>query len=139
MYKKVFLDTNPIIYLLEDQYPYSIKVKNFLLECMRNNAELYTSTITDVEFMVKPYNENNLSDIEIYKDFLKALNILKCYINESIAEQAAMLRAQYENIKIADALQLAASIDAGCDAFLTNDKQLKIVKNVNVVYLGDLN
>ena len=138
MYKKVFLDTNPIIYLLENQEPYSTKVKSFLLDCMGNKSEFYTTTITDIEFMVKPLKEKKLSDIETYKNFLKALNVLKCYINDSIAEQAAKLRVQYENIKLADAIQLAASMDAGCDVFLTNDKQLKQVFSANVVYLGDL-
>lgn len=138
VYKKVFLDTNPIIYLLENQEPYSTKVKSFLVDCIRNKSEFYTTTITDTEFMVKPFKENKLADIETYKSFLKALNVLKCYINDSIAEQAAKLRVQYENIKLADAIQLAASMESGCDAFLTNDKQLKQVSNANVVYLGDL-
>lgn len=138
VYKKVFLDTNPIIYLLENQEPYSTKVKSFLVDCIRNKSEFYTTTITDTEFMVKPFKENKLADIETYKSFLKALNVLKCYINDSIAEQAAKLRVQYENIKLADAIQLAASMESECDAFLTNDKQLKQVSNANVVYLGDL-
>jgi len=138
VYKRVFLDTNPIIYLLEDQQPYSLKVKSFLFDCMNSGSEFYTSTITDTEFLIKPYLEKNISDIEYYKDFLKALSVLKCFINETIAENAAKIRAKYSDIKLGDALQLAASIETQCDAFFTNDKQLKQVIEANVVYLGDL-
>jgi hypothetical protein len=35
-------------------------------------------------------------------------------------------------------LQLGACIEYGCDVFLTNDEQLKQVKEVNVAYIGDL-
>lgn len=138
MYKKIFLDTNPIIYFLEDRKPYSTKVKQFLSECLHNGCEFYTSTITDTEFMVKPYSENNLSDIETYNTFLGSINVLKCYITESIASKAAQLRAMYASIKLGDALQLATSIETGCDAFLTNDKQLQQVSQANVLYLSDL-
>lgn len=137
MYKKIFLDTNPIIYFLEDRKPYSTLVKKFLSDCMVNKCEFYTSTITDAEFMVKPYSENNLVDIETYSDFISSLNILKCYITETIASKAAQLRALYTDIKLADALQLAASIETGCDAFLTNDKQLQQVKQAHVLLLTD--
>lgn len=138
MYNKIFLDTNPIIYFLEDSKPYSTKVKAFLSDCLLNNCEFYTSTITDAEFMVKPYSENKLADIETYNEFLGSLNVLKCYITESIASRAAQLRALYTNIKLADALQLAAAIESGCDAFLTNDRQMKQVKQANVLLLDDL-
>lgn len=138
MYKKVFLDTNPIIYLLENQQPYSLKVRNFLLDCMNSGAEFYTSTITDAEFMVKPLRENRLEDIETYKYFLRNLNVLKCYIRETIAEKAAKIRANYKSVKLGDALQLATSIETNCDAFLTNDSQLKQVIEANVIYLDVL-
>lgn len=138
MYKKIFLDTNPIIYLLQDQKPYSEIVKTFLIDGMKNSSEFYTTTITDAEFMVKPFLDGNTEDIETYKSFLNKLGVLKTFISDSLAEKSAKLRAKYPGIKLADALQLAASIDAGCDAFLTNDIQLTQVTEANVVYLGNL-
>ena len=55
-----------------------------------------------------------------------------------MAKKSAELRAKYKDIKLADALQLAAAIEYGCDAFFTNDKQLKQVSEINVVYLAGL-
>lgn len=124
--------------MLENQIPYSHKVKSFLLDCMYNGAKFYTSTITDAEFIVKPMLEKNFTDIEIYKDFLHTLNVLKSFVSESIAESSAKLRSKYPSIKLPDAIQLAVAMDANCDAFLTNDAQLKQVIEANVEYLGDL-
>jgi predicted nucleic acid-binding protein len=66
------------------------------------------------------------------------LGFYKCVVTEQVAEKSAELRAKYKDIKLADALQLAAAIEYGCDAFFTNDKQLKQVSEINVVYLADL-
>ena len=110
----------------------------FMSDCIDEDYEFYTSTITDAEFLIKPFFNNDLEQIEKYKNYLERLEFLKCYINEQIAEKAAYLRAKYSDIKLADALQLASSIDCKCDMFFTNDKQLKQVAEAKVLYLGDL-
>lgn len=136
--KKVFIDTNPIIYLVSQQEPFYSKVVKFMSECIANDAEFYTSTITDAEFLVKPFKDNNEEQVEKYKNLLNSLEFLKCFINEQVSEKAARIRANYSDVKLADALQMAASIDCNCDTFLTNDKQLKQVTEANVLYIGDL-
>lgn len=138
MAEKIFIDTNPLIYLIGGQEPFYSKVLYFMKDYILKDAEFYTSTITDAEFLVKPFVDNNSEDVEKYKLFLKKLGFLRCYINEQIAEKAAQIRANYPDIKLGDALQLASSIDCGCDVFLTNDKQLKQVAEAHVLYLGDL-
>ena len=138
MAKKVFIDTNPLIYLVGNQEPYHSKVLKFLSVCIDEDAEFYTSTITDTEVLIKPFLENNIEQVEKYKTCLKQLDFLKCFISEQVAEKAAHIRAKYPDIKLADALQLASSIDCNCDVFFTNDKQLKQVSEAKVLYLGDL-
>ncbi len=138
MGKRIFIDTNPIIYLVSQQEPFYNKVLKFMSDCIADDAEFYTSSITDAEFLVKPFETNDENQIKNYKNLLNSLEFLKCFINEQIGERAAKLRAKYPDIKLGDALQLAASIDCGCDTFLTNDKQLKQVTEANVLYIGDL-
>ena len=138
MAERIFMDTNPLIYLIGGQEPFYSKVQHFMKDCILRDAEFYTSTITDAEFLVKPSADKNSEAVEKYKSFLKKLSFLKCYINEQIAEKAAKIRADYPEIKLGDALQLASSIDCGCDVFFTNDKQLKQVLEANVLFLGDL-
>ena len=138
MTKKIFLDTNSLIYLMSGQEPFCSKVIEFLNECISDNSELYTSTITDAEFLVKPYSDKNFTAIENYKLCLKKLGIVKCFITDQIAETAARIRSIYPNIKLADSLQIASSIDCNCDIFFTNDRQLKQVSEANIVLISDL-
>lgn len=54
-----------------------------------------------------------------------------------IANQAARLRASY-NLRLPDALQVATAVYAGCDAFLTNDRQLQRVQELQVIVLEEI-
>ena len=138
MAKKVFIDTNPLIYLVSQQEPFYSKVVQFMSNCIADDDEFYTSTITDAEFLVKPFEDNDDEQVEKYRDYLNRLEFVKCFINEQIGERAARIRADYQDVKLGDALQIAASLDCNCDVFFTNDKQLKQVSEAHVVYLGDL-
>ena len=52
MAKKVFIDTNPLIYLVAQQEPFYSKVVKFMTDCIADDDEFYTSTITDAEFLI---------------------------------------------------------------------------------------
>ena len=136
MTERIFLDTNPIIYLLNNVQPYSQLVRNFLVS--HKDTEFYTSTITDVEFLVMPYREHDFATVRSYVNFVKSLNILKCFVTDKIADRAARIRSEFSGIKLGDSLQLAASIECNCTCFLTNDAQLRQVAEANVVYIGEL-
>jgi len=57
-------------------------------------------------------------------------------IDIAIAKKASEIRANYK-IKTPDAIQLASGIVNHCDSFLTNDRDLKKVKEINVIVLDD--
>lgn len=137
MAEKIFVDTNPLIYLLGKKEPYYEKVLNFFSDKIQNEVEFYTSTITDAEFLVKPTLDKDYTQISLYEEFLKRLGFLKCYVNEQIAKRSAEIRAKYAGVKLADSLQLATSIECNCDCFFTNDIRLKQVVEAKVLYLGD--
>ncbi len=137
MFKRIFLDTNPIIYFLENEQPYASVVREFLADAIMDEAEFYTSTITDAEYLVRPYKTTDVEGIASYRSFLRNLNVLKCFVTEQIAEESAKIRARYPGIKLGDSIQLATSIDCGCNCFYTNDYQLKQVTEANVIYMGE--
>jgi len=58
-------------------------------------------------------------------------------IDDSIAKQAAKLRVRY-NLSLADALQVAAALAAGCDAFFTNDIALKRVSEIKILVIDEI-
>jgi predicted nucleic acid-binding protein len=57
--------------------------------------------------------------------------------DQQIEEGAARLRAKY-NLRLPDALQMAAAISSGCDAFLTNNAQLERVTESKVLVIDAL-
>jgi predicted nucleic acid-binding protein len=52
------------------------------------------------------------------------------------AERAGDLRARY-GLRMPDALHLAAALDTGADAFVTNDRRLRSVREIEVLLLRD--
>ena len=103
---------------------------------MVSNAEFYTSTISDAEFLVKPYANSDFETADKYYEFLKDFDFIKCYITNSIAQNSAKLRAKHKSLRLADSLQLAAAIDCGCNIFVTNDVRLKSITEISVYILG---
>ena len=57
-------------------------------------------------------------------------------IDIDVAGNAAELRARH-NIRLPDALQVAVALQSGCDAFITNDKQLLRVDEMAILVLDD--
>ncbi len=58
-------------------------------------------------------------------------------IDADVAETAARLRSQY-GLRTPDALQISAALTAGCQAFLTNDKNLRKVTDLRVLVVDEL-
>ena len=124
-YKKVFLDTTPLIYFLDDDIHFGLKTRQIFEEILYNDRLLLTSVLTCMEYLVHPYRTNNQAKIKACADFLNDCHIPVLSINLEIATRAAQIRAAYKDFKSLDALQLATACVYGCDAFLTNDKQLR--------------
>lgn len=69
MFKRIFLDTNPIIYFLENEQPYAGVVRDFLADAIMDEAEFYTSTITDAEYLVRPIKLLMLKELQVTVHF----------------------------------------------------------------------
>lgn len=137
-YSSIYLDTSPIIYMLEDVKTYSERVHDFVISHFCNNAMFTTSTITNTEYLVIPYRMQDYQKMMDYERFKKILKMRVIAADEAITKYAAQIRAKYSGIKAMDALQLASAIISGCDVFLTNDKQLRQVAEIPVLLVEDL-
>ena len=138
MSKRIFFDTNPIIYYLETHTNYSDIVVDFIIEHKTSGDEFYTSTITNAEYLYKPFRERRLDLLKVYSDFLNIYDFKVSPITESIAFKSAQLRSKYSGLKLPDALQLATAIECQCHLFLTNDERLAQVEEANVLCLSRL-
>lgn len=135
-FKKVFLDTAPIVYYLENNESYYPKMKKFWKEC--GNCDYVTSAVTVTEYLTYPYQQNNIRLINAFYGFVDGMDIEVRCIDMAIAEKAAQIRAEYRGFKSMDALQLASACLSGCDLFLTNDKQLRQFKELKCITVEEL-
>lgn len=97
-----------------------------------------TSVVTLSEVLVQPIIQGNRELCGRYRDLLlHSGNFLTLPINFSMAELSSMLRANHR-LRTPDALQVSAALDAGCEAFLTNDPVFKRVPDIRTIVLDEM-
>ena len=137
-FKKVFIDTAPFIYFLENSSRYMESIGKFFTKCTKENIQIVTSTLTIEEYLVLPYSNGKVEYVDNFKRFIEYMNIEVVDIDSNIAEQGAKIRGQYKNFKAMDALQIATAIVKECDMFFTNDKQLRQEKELPCMTMEDI-
>ena len=131
-------DTSPLIYFVERHPAYVAVMRALLQRIDTGEVRGCTSVITVVEVLVQPKKHGNVILENEYRHILQtSKNFELLMINEQIAEQAADLRARYV-IRTPDALQIAAALSIGCQAFVTNDKRLRSVTELKILVLDEL-
>ena len=97
-----------------------------------------TSTISIIETFVLPEQRGDQFLISEYeKIFLNLPGLTIIPVDWKIGRLTAKLRAQYPKVRIPDAIQLSAALFKGAQLFITNDEQLKQVKEIRVMLLKD--
>jgi predicted nucleic acid-binding protein len=134
---RVFVDTAPFIYLVEEHPKYHEKVVLFFADCIRQNTGLVTSVLTVAEFQVKPLKVKNFQVIKIFEKIIhSAFEVQE--IDWKVATLSAEIRVKYPSVRGFDSLQLACAIHLNCDFFITNDKKLKSVKDISIRLIEEL-
>lgn len=137
-FNKVFLDTAPFIYVLDYDIRYAESIKKFFDRALMRGIPLITSAVSVAEYLVLPYKLNATEKVKMFFAFLDDANIEVIPVGTGIAENAARIRAEHPAFKAMDALQLATAHTEGCDAFLTNDKQLRQFRSIKCVMVEEL-
>jgi len=131
-------DTAPVIYFVEAHPQYDALMTEVFQRVADGALTGCTSVVTLTEVFVHPLRHGDTHLQRQYRDLLlNSDNFETRSVDPHIAERAADLRARY-NLRTPDALQIAAALAAGCDAFLTNDAALKRVSELRVLVLEEL-
>ena len=132
---RLFLDTAPVIYYVE-QHPRYIAWMDEVFQLADANAlQIVTSPITLAECLVMPLRQDDTTIVQLFTDLIVNGPSTHFHsIDQQIGAMAATLRAQH-NLSLPDAIQAAVALDAGCDAFLTNDPGLRRVGELSVIVL----
>jgi len=135
--KTVGLDTAPLIYFIEENPIFIETVKLFFEAMDRGDFLVVTSTVTLLEVLVHPLRSNNRELATEYRDILLNSRLMTMEVSNTIAEQAAQLRAAH-NIRTPDAIQISAALDAGATHFFTNDIRLPEIPSIQILSLDSL-
>ena len=125
---RYYLDTSPIIYLIEQIQPFATAVRNKLSTA---GIVLITSELTRLECRVKPLRESNAKLLTDFDDYFLFTIAELIPLTRDIVDRATEIRAQF-NFKTPDSLHLAAAMIAHCDVFFTNDQRLSRFTGIRI-------
>jgi len=86
---------------------------------------------------VLPQRQGRLDLVQAYeRSLLHSRQVQTLPVDAALARRAVALRAQYD-IHVPDALQIAAALEAGATAFITNDRRLAKVQELQVLLFDE--
>ena len=138
----VYFDSSPIIYFIEEHPSYVACVQELFRRVDAGLLSAFSSYITLIEVLIKPLEKKAYDIARAYRDLLADTPGFSLYpVERTVSEKAAELRARYgaKNLKTPDAIQIATALSFGAELFVTNDADLKRVKEIDVVTLNDFN
>ncbi|GAB4532408.1 MAG: hypothetical protein Kow0063_12950 [Anaerolineae bacterium] len=131
------LDTNPFIYLWERHARYFPLAEVLFRYLTPPQAQGITSIITYIEACVRPQRIGRHDLVAAYENYLfHSRQIRLLPIDAALARRAIALRAQYD-IYVPDALQIAAALETGATLFVTGDRRLARVREIDVLLFDD--
>lgn len=136
--QRIGLDTNVLIYFLEDHPRYGAWCASLFDLIERGQNTAVTSTITLLELLVQPYRDQK--DELAQKVFALTSTYPKLEwmpLTMNLADRAAELRARYR-LSAPDAIQLATAIGHKAVYFYGNDRGLRRVKEIECIIVDDV-
>lgn len=129
--KIIYLDSCIVIYFVERHPLYAGKIETLLLS--HASSVFCVSPLVRLESLIIPFRNKSIQLIKLFELFFNAQTMLE--MPTPVFDQAARLRADFNNLKTPDALHLATAQRHNCNEFWTNDNRLDkiapaIVRNI---------
>ncbi|NJL03634.1 MAG: type II toxin-antitoxin system VapC family toxin [Chloroflexaceae bacterium] len=136
--KRLFIDTAPLVYFVEQHPHYAQRVTPIFQALDAGTIAAVTSPITLAEALVQPYRQQQEAVQQAFINTItNGTHTHFMAIDDRISRRAAQLRSSY-NLSLLDALQVAVALAAGCDMLLTNDYGVRRVREITVVIVDEL-
>jgi predicted nucleic acid-binding protein len=137
-FKSVFIDTAPIIYYIEAHSKFGPIAKELVELSQSGKIIAFTSVITLAEVLPKPIELGHQELADKFANFLKkGKNISMIDVTIEAADIAGRLKGKHKFLNTMDAIQIGSAINADADVFVTNDLNLKKIKEIKVLALKD--
>jgi predicted nucleic acid-binding protein len=125
---RLYMDTAPIIYTVEDVPIYAQAVDNRLSD---PEIERVVSDLSRMECRIRPLRDGNMDLLKDFDDYFNEVVSEVISLSREVIDCTTEIRAQYE-FKTPDSIHLAAACVAKCDVFLTNDHRLDRFDKISV-------
>ena len=133
---RIFWDTNLFIYLIEDFGDLSQRVVSLRKRMVERGDELYTSSLTLGEILIKPLESGNEVLTRRYESALLQGAVIVPFDVEPARLYATIRKDR--TIRPADAIQLACASHARIDLFITNDERLSTKSIPHIHFVSSL-
>ncbi len=134
--RRVYLDTNIFIYAVEAVAEYAAAVDALFDLIEGDEIEAVTSELTLAEALAKPFEAGRPDIAQVYEAMLAPSSWLAVLpVERAILIEAARLQAAL-TLRLPDAIHVATAVAAGCNAFLSNDRRIKVPTDLALVRLA---
>ena len=133
---RVAVDADVLIYLLDGAEPRAALAGAVIDAVESGMIEGSMSSLALAEVLVGPARVADAARFEHTAFELRDLELTVVPISTEIAEHAAWLRGR-DALQLADAIHVAAA-QSVATAFVTNDRRIRSLAGLEVVYLDDL-
>jgi len=135
---RVGIDTPIFIYHIQQSTPWNMAASAVLRAVADGHYEGIASVITLLEITVQPLRVGRPEIADVYEALLRDIpNLTIVDVDSRVTRIAAELRAAY-GLRTPDAVQIAACLAHGAETFITNDRRLRRVTEIDVRMLADL-
>ena len=133
---RIFWDTNLFIYLIGEFGALSERVITLRKRMIERGDELYTSTLTLGEILIKPLEAGDEILARRYESALLQGAVIVPFDVEPARLYASIRKDR--TIRLPDAIQLACASHARVDLFITNDERLSIKSIPGIQFVSSL-
>ena len=133
---RIFWDTNLFIYLIEEFGALSERVVTLRKRMVERGDELYTSTLTVGEILIKPLEVGDEVLARRYETALLQGAVIIPFELEPARLYASIRKDR--TIRPPDAIQLACASHGRVDLFITNDERLSTKSIPRIQFINSL-
>ncbi|MGH7127273.1 MAG: type II toxin-antitoxin system VapC family toxin [Planctomycetaceae bacterium] len=130
----VYLDSNIVVYLVEQPSNFGPRAALRVQALLASGDRIMVSDLTRVECRSNPLAAGDQGTLLHYDVFFSQTADRVMPLSTAVCDRATLIRGQYR-YRTPDALHLAAAVEAGCGAFLTNDLRLSSFPDLTVEIL----
>jgi predicted nucleic acid-binding protein len=136
-HRRIALDSNVLIYLLDGRGRLA-EVAARLVDLIESGERAgVMSAIGLAEVLAGPARAGDAQVFEITAETIRDSKIAVAPLDDATAEDAAWIRGSI-GMSLADAVHIATARNEGATAFITNDRRVRSIPNLAVLYLDEL-